>query len=214
MPRKKIKRFAQLSRFANVYECNNPQRVDELKNKLSSSSKTILELACGKAEYTISLAKQNPDTLCVAMDIQGERLWVGASKAKEASLDNAIFIRGHINRLLDYIPAHCIDEIWLTFPDPFPRDKQAKKRLTTPYFLNLYKKVLKKDGILHLKTDSQLMYEFSKQTLKQQQWQILKDFSNIDRKLFKPKALKIKTYFENIHRAKGTTIKYLKTKVQ
>ena len=154
MGRNKKKKFKEMKSFSNVYQWNDEGFKDDVLKFFKKEKNIVFELGCGKGEYTVSLAKKFPNTLFVGVDIQGERIWRGAKYALESGLGNVYFFRMQIGNLLEYIPKSSVNEIWLTFPDPFLKDRDSKKRLTSHRFLEMYKYILRKNGIIHLKTDS------------------------------------------------------------
>ncbi len=144
--RNKKRKFEEVKGFSNVLEWNTPEVKDKLKKLLKEYNNVVLELGCGKGEYTVQLAKKYPETLFIGVDIQGERIWGGAKDALEDKISNAYFLRIQVENIKEYIPKKSINEIWITFPDPFPRERQSKRRLTSPRFLEIYKGLLKKNG--------------------------------------------------------------------
>ncbi len=164
MAQKKLFRFAQLKTFSNVLE--NPSDIKGTWNTFfKNDNPIILELACGRGEYTIGLAKLHPENNYIGIDIKGNRMYIGAKEALEKNLSNAAFLRTQIEKLPDYFAAAEVSEIWITFPDPQLRLSKAKKRLTHPRFLRLYQQVLKSGGLIHLKTDSPDLYQFTRQVI-------------------------------------------------
>ncbi len=207
MPRKKQQKFAELNNYLNVFQYDR----DNIKKKLASLIKNknvILELACGRGEYSNALAEQNPKNIYLGFDVQGERLWFGAKQSTTKKLNNVFFVRAPIEKISEYLPLKSVTEIWIVFPDPFPKDKHQSRRLTAPYFLKLYYKILKNKGVLHLKTDSQSLFEYSKQTLPQSEFAIKQVNENIILDS-SDSPLNIQTAFENKHRQAGKSIKYL-----
>jgi tRNA (guanine-N7-)-methyltransferase len=142
--RKKKEKFRELKTYSNVIEWNDSDAKGELNLLFTKYQSVILELGCGRGEYTVALAKKYPETLFVGIDIQGERIWRGAKDALEGKISNAYFLRIKVENILEYIPKKRIDEIWITFPDPFPKERRSKRRLTSPMFLNMYKDLLKR----------------------------------------------------------------------
>ena len=133
----------------------------------------ILELACGKGEYCIAMAQLFPAKNFLGMDVKGARIWRGATEAERLQLKNVAYIRAYIDHIGDYFAAGEIDEIWITFPDPYLSKSKAKKRLTSPVFLNRYRNILKPGGIVHLKTDDDQLYAFTLQTIHEQGGKLL-----------------------------------------
>lgn len=168
MGKNKLKRFAENKTFDNVFQPKRDEMISgfELKgnwNKtvFKNNHPIVLELGCGKGEYTVALAEKYPDKNFIGIDIKGARFWRGAKTAIENNLPNAAFLRTQIE-LIDYAFAENeVSEIWITFPDPQIKYRRTKHRLTHPEFLNRYKKVLKKNGLMHLKTDSEFLHGYT-----------------------------------------------------
>jgi len=176
-----------------------------------NSNPIVLELGCGKGEYTIGLSENNHSKNYIGVDIKGNRIWVGAKYAIENNLNNVAFLRTRI----DFIE-HCfledeIDEIWITFPDPQPQSTRKRSRLTNPLFLNRYKKILKKGGLIHLKTDSTSLYEYTLQAIEENKnliiWQTDNLYQNCPDN--RQELIKIKTHYEKLFTDKGENIKYI-----
>lgn len=208
--RNKQSKFAEVNSFPHVFQWNigNPKK--DIKKLFKKNKQRTLELACGKGEYTVELSKMYPNKIFIGVDIQGERIWKGAKDSLEQNLTNAYFLRTQIEVLDQYIPRKSIDEIWITFPDPFLRDRQAKKRLTSPNFLKIYKKILKKNGVVNLKTDSPELYKYTLEVLKDLKLEILENIQDIYSNPEIKEELKIKTTFEKKHLEHGKKIYYLK----
>jgi len=161
MGQKKLVRFEAIKGYENVFEY--PANAKGTWNEFFKNNNPItLELACGKGEYAVGLGNMHPNRNFIGIDIKGNRIWRGATNALEQGLKNVAFIRSHIDKVPDYFNAQEIEEIWITFPDPQLKGSRAKKRLTHPKFLRLYQQILKPEGILHLKTDSPDLYQFTK----------------------------------------------------
>lgn len=165
----KLKRFKENETFANVFQPSRSELLADTfefkghwqSNVFQNKNPVVLELGCGKGEYTVELAKRYPEKNFIGIDIKGARFWRGAKTALEEGIDNAKFLRIQIE-LIAYAFAHNeIDEIWITFPDPQIKYKRTKHRLTNLQFLERYKKVLKPDGVVHLKTDSEFMHGYT-----------------------------------------------------
>src|SRR4051812_20308821 len=161
MAQKKLIRFAELETFPNVLQF--PKNIKGKWNEFfKNENPIILELACGKGEYAVGLGGSYPQKNFIGVDLKGNRIWVGARKALAAKLNNVAFLRTEIDKLTEYFAKDEVDEIWITFPDPQLRKSKAKKRLTHPKFLRLYHEFLKRESIIHLKTDSPDLYNFTK----------------------------------------------------
>lgn len=165
----------------------------------------ILELACGHGYYTLALAEKFPRQNFIGIDKKGDRIWEGATKSAEVK--NAAFVRCLIEKLEDYFEEGEVSEIWITFPDPYPKPSKAKKRLTSSRFLNIYKRILKPGGVIHLKTDNEFLFDYSISSLEDFGAEVLK----INRDVHKnpTKLLAIRTFYENKFLAEGKKIKYL-----
>lgn len=171
----------------------------------------VVELGCGKGEYSNGLARVFPNKNFLGIDIKGDRLAAGGLVAEKEELNNVAFLRIPISRMEDFFEEKEIDEIWITFPDPRPKDRDEKKRLTNPYFLEKYGKLLKKGGILHLKTDSESLFEYSLEVLEgfKLDWRIEKLTRDLYQSPYLDDHYGIKTRFEGIFSEKGYSIKYL-----
>jgi tRNA (guanine-N7-)-methyltransferase len=209
MAQKKLERFAAIKTFANVLEYPVDMKgnwCDFFKN----NNPLILELACGRGEYTVGLSLLFPNQNFIGVDVKGNRMFIGAKKCLAGNLNNAGFLRTQIEKLTDYFAAGEVDEIWITFPDPQLRISKAKKRLTHPRFLRLYQHILKPGGFIHLKTDSPDLYLFTKNVAELYELAIIEDSDNIYSEAFVKEELKIKTHYESLDIAQSKKIHYLK----
>ncbi len=209
MAQKKLQRFAEIKTFANVLEYP-----DNMQGKWSAFFKNenpiVLELACGRGEYTVALAALSPDQNFLGVDVKGNRMFIGAKKALEKNLTNAAFLRTQIEMLPNYFAANEVDEIWITFPDPQLRTSKAKRRLTHPRFLRLYQQVLKPGGYLHLKTDSPALYNFTKKLVEMYSLRLSDSSEDVYANAEVSETLKIKTHYESLDIAQSKKIFYLK----
>lgn len=170
----------------------------------------IVELACGKGEYTISLAQAFTAKNFIGIDIKGNRMHRGAKKGLALGLNNARFLRMRIEWLTNHFAPRELSEIWITFPDPFLKQSKSNRRLTSPMFLDRYKRLLKPGGIVHLKTDSPQLFKYSLETVSSDpSVQIICQSEDIDQDGLTRDTLAIQTYYEGMHRAEGKAIKYL-----
>jgi len=194
MGHKKLIRFEAIKQFENVLEY--PENMPGKWNQFFKNDHPLtLELACGKGEYTLGLARLHPDQNFIGVDLKGNRIWAGAKKALEEELVNAAFL---------------VSEIWITFPDPQLRISKAKKRLTHPRFLRIYQQFLRPDGYIHLKTDSPTLYEFTRKVCEMYECKI----HRAENDLYRNSAalsdeLKIRTYYESLNIAGSDRIHYL-----
>jgi tRNA (guanine-N7-)-methyltransferase len=207
MAQKKLLRFAQIKEFKNVLEYPENMQA-QWSSFFKKNNPNVLELACGRGEYTIGLAALHPNKNFIGVDIKGNRMYLGAKKAIDTKLDNAAFLRTQIEMLPDYFAVDEVDEIWITFPDPHLRTSKAKKRLTHPRFLRLYQQILKPNGSIHLKTDSPDLYRFTKKVIEMYGLNTIIDCNDVYTKSQMPE-LKIRTHYEGLDIARSNTIYYL-----
>ncbi|MGY5848320.1 tRNA (guanosine(46)-N7)-methyltransferase TrmB [Salegentibacter sp. HM20] len=219
----KLKRFKENESFENVIQ---PSRETlekdqfELKGKWNSNffkneQPIVLELGCGKGEYSIGLSKYFPDKNFIGVDIKGARFWRGAKTAIEEGLNNVAFVRTQIE-LIDRIFAEGeIDEIWITFPDPQIKYKRTKHRLTNAEFLKKYKNILKPGGLINLKTDSEFMHGYTLGLLHGQGQEILYAHHDIYKNEYSPKEVReIQTFYEKQYLEQGKPITYIQFKIK
>ena len=212
MGQKKLIRFAEIKNFPNVLEY--PQYIKGMWHDFFKNNNSItLELACGKGEYAVGLARLYPNRNFIGIDIKGNRIWKGAKTAMEEGLNNVAFLRSQIDKITDYFAKDEIAEIWITFPDPQLRLSRMKKRLTHPRFLRLYKQLLQNNGIIHLKTDSPDLYNFTKTVIELYELQLLTDYDDISKQPQLSNELKIKTHYEALDIAQSNRIHYLQFKI-
>lgn len=178
-------------------------------NNDNASTPLTLELACGRGEYAVGLGRMFPEQHFIGIDLKGNRIWKGASIANKDGLKNVAFVRSQIELTSNYFTKNEVDEIWITFPDPQLRWSKAKKRLTHPKFLRLYQQFLKKDGIVHLKTDSPLLYNFTLKVLELYGLNLIYKTDNLyAEQNIDPRCL-IKTYYEGLDIAQSNKIHYI-----
>src|SRR5205814_2549538 len=175
----------------------------------NNNNPIILELACGRGEYTVAMSKLYRHNNFIGVDIKGNRIYIGAKECLDNNITNAGFLRTQIAMLPAYFSATEIEEIWLTFPDPHLRTSKAKKRLTHPAFLRLYQQVLAPGGFIHLKTDSPALYYFTKQVIELYNMTLVEDYTDVYAQAHS-EVLKIKTHYEALDLAQSNTIFYLK----
>lgn len=169
----------------------------------------VLELACGKGEYTVGLATLFPEKNFIGIDIKGNRIWAGAKKALNEEIKNAAFLRTQIDKISDYFAEGEIDAVWITFPDPQLKTSKASKRLTHPKFLRKYLSILKPGGKIHLKTDSPKLYNFTKLVAGMYGLSIHEEIDNVYAQTGIPDELKIQTHYEGLDISGSNTIFYL-----
>jgi len=209
MAQKKLLRFEAIKTFSNVLEY--PEGMKGKWNRFfKNTNPVLLELACGRGEYVVGLAKLFPNRNFVGIDVKGNRIYIGAKQCLAENIVNAAFLRTQIEKLADYFDPGEAAELWLTFPDPHLRTSRAKKRLTHPRFLRLYQQVLKPGGSIHLKTDSPDLYLFTKRVARLYDLTIIEDSADINTAGDLKEELKIKTHYEGLDIAKSRKIHYLK----
>ena len=209
MAQKKLARFAAIKTFSNVLEYPAAMK-GKWNNFFKNKNPVILELACGRGEYTIGMAKLFSQQNFLGVDVKGNRMYIGAKKSLAENIANAGFLRTQIEKLTEYFAAGEIAEIWITFPDPQLRISKAKKRLTHPRFLRLYQEILKPGGFIHLKTDSPDLYSFTKTVAELYDLIIVEDSDNVYAEPGVKEELKIKTHYESLDIAQSKKIHYLK----
>ena len=208
MGQKKLIRFEAIKHFTNVLEY--PQEMQGKWNTFFKNESPItLELACGKGEYAVGLGKMYADRNFIGIDIKGNRIWRGAKTALDDGLCNVAFIRSHIDKVTDYFAPGEVSEIWITFPDPQLRGSRAKKRLTHPKFLRLYKKILRQDGLVNLKTDSPDLYQFTLAVINLFELELLENTDQVYAQESMKPELMIKTHYEGLDIAQSNRIHYL-----
>ncbi|MCK0158010.1 tRNA (guanosine(46)-N7)-methyltransferase TrmB [Cellulophaga sp. F20128] len=217
----KLKRFKENETFANVFQPTREDITDvvfPLQGKWATFFKNdnpiVLELGCGKGEYTIGLAKQNPNKNFIGIDIKGARFWRGAKTAIEENIENAAFLRTQIELIDKIFAVGEVAEIWITFPDPQIKYKRTKHRLTNDAFLAKYRQVLKPDGLVNLKTDSEFMHGYTLGLLHGKGLEVVYANHDVYKNEGSPKeVLDIQTFYENQYLEKGKPITYIQFKV-
>lgn len=218
----KLRRFRENETFPNVIQ---PSRKDltegqfhfrgKWHNYFDNANPIILELGCGKGEYSLQLARKNPDQNFIGIDIKGARLWRGAKTALEEELTNVCFLRMQIELLTHAFGKNEVDEIWLTFPDPQTKFKRTKHRLTNPVFLDRYAQVLKPQGLVHLKTDSEFLHGYTLGLLQGAGHEVLYANHDIYRLEGSPEAVTgIQTFYENQYLQEGKPITYIRFRIR
>lgn len=212
MAQKKLKRFADIKTFSNTLEYPKDMQ-GKWRTFFKNDNPIILELACGRGEYAIGLAKLFPGKNFIGVDVKGNRMYIGAKKALEDKTANVGFLRTQIEMLPDYFSKGEVDEIWITFPDPQLRTSKAKKRLTHPRFLRLYQQVLKNAGAIHLKTDSPALFNFTKKVIEMYGMLTVIADEDVYANTELQDHLKIKTHYESLDIAQSKKIFYLQFKL-
>lgn len=215
MGKNKLKKFADMESFSCVLQYPRQTVVDgefPYKGKwreefFKNDNPIVLELGCGKGEYTVALARQNPGRNYIGVDIKGARMWSGAKAVEEESLGNAAFLRTEIEYIDCFFTPGEVDEIWITFPDP--QMKKTRKRLTSTRFLKMYGKFLKSDGLLHLKTDSPFLYEYTRRLAETNGLDMPENTSDLYGEGKADAERSIKTYYESQWLSRGKKIKLI-----
>jgi tRNA (guanine-N7-)-methyltransferase len=214
MSRKKLVRFAQNEVNPNVVQAGKPI-FDQIKGQwntlqFANDQPLVVELACGRGEFTLGLGRQYPNQNFIGVDIKGSRIWKGSSSATAEGIHTVAFLRTQIQQLQDFFAPGEISELWITFPDPFPRDGDEKRRLTSPKFLEMYKQLVKAGGIIHFKTDNTGLYEYTDLVLKDRpDCQIHYNTADFYESELRDAHHGIKTRYEKIFSDKGEKIKYI-----
>jgi tRNA (guanine-N7-)-methyltransferase len=216
MAKRKLQRFAEISTFRNVLqppmtypEADHPLKGRWREDFFGNPSPIVLELGCGRGEYTVGLARKYPNKNFIGIDIKGARLWRGAKTCVEENISNAGFLRIHIGRIGRHFAENEVDEIWITFPDPQPQLSRERKRLTAPAFLERYRSVLKKGGIIHLKTDNKGLYEYTLEVISAASHTIHFHTSDLYDGAMQDEILSIKTTYEERFLKMGMPIHYI-----
>lgn len=215
MAKNKLTKFAEMATFDNVFQFSfNTLKEDGFPLKgiwntyFKNDNPIILELGCGKGEYTVGLAKKFPKKNFIGIDIKGARIWKGATQALKDNMTNVAFIRTHIELINYFFSEEEVSEIWITFPDP--QMKKVNKRLTSTRFMKEYCKIFKHQGIIHLKTDSNFLYSYTKAMIEENQLTMLFDTDDLYSSMPGDDILSIQTFYEQQWLERGLSIKYIK----
>ena len=223
MGKNKLKKFAEMETFHNVFQCGAREVVEDspvpgMAGKwrelyFHNDNPIVLELGCGRGEYTVGLAQRNPHKNYIGIDIKGARMWAGAKQAELAGMTNVAFLRTNIEMLGHFFAANEVDEIWITFPDP--QMKKATKRLTSTYFMQRYNQLLRANGMIHLKTDSPFLYTYTQAMVQENHYPVMVNTEDlygnehvaIGEDLDEAQCLQ--THYEKQWLDRGLTIKYI-----
>jgi tRNA (guanine-N7-)-methyltransferase len=212
MAQKKLKRFGELTTFKNVLQY--PEHVaGTWAERFANSNPVTLELACGKGEYAVGLARMHPQRNFIGIDVKGNRIWVGAKNSLKEGINNVQFLRTQIDRIDQYFAKDEVSEIWITFPDPQLRWSKMRKRLTHPKFLRLYQNFLRRDGFINLKTDSPDLYQFTKKVIELLNLHLEEDIDDVQADPDRSDELKITTHYEGLNISGSNRIFFLKFKI-
>ena len=206
MPRKKHKKIIEVRTFKNVFDYKNGNVENEIIKYFDGKRVFTLELGCGQADYTINLAKLHPDRNFIGIDRKPNRLWNASKNAEEEELKNVAILISYVEKLGDVFTEIKADEIWITFPDPYPFRRSMKKRLTNPLFLEIYKKILIPGGKVHLKTDADSLYEYTLEMIKENNLKLIKAVNDLYSSSNLSEEEKIQTKYEKMHLSEGKKI--------
>ena len=216
MGKNKLQKFKDLEEFPHVFQLRYSDIIEgtEFEQKgnwqsfFCNDHPIVLELGCGRGEYSVGLAERFPEKNFIGIDMKGARLWAGANEAFHKQLSNVAFVRTNIDLLPHFFAPNEVSEIWLTFPDP--QMKKRNKRLTSTRMMQQYEQVLRPDGSIHLKTDSAFLFTYTKAMAEQNKLPIVTELEDIDQQATSGHILAIRTYYEQQWLARGIAIKYLR----
>jgi tRNA (guanine-N7-)-methyltransferase len=221
MAKHKLERFAEMEGFRNVvqptfdeaFAKSHPLRGNWASTFFQNNNPLVLELGCGKGEYTLGLARNYKNSSFLGVDIKGARIWRGAKTATEENITNVGFLRCRIEMIGNFFAPGEVSEIWITFPDPQLKNHRAKKRLTSARFLNAYRQFVKPGAVIHLKTDNEVLYKYTLNLIKHNQLPLLFATDNLYEQSVANEASSIQTFYENQYLAQGIPIKYIQFKL-
>ena len=214
MPKNKLKKYARVRELPNVtfagFGVSPPPGTYTWDADGFAGMDKVLELGCGKGEHALAFAADSPDRLFIGVDGKSHRICVGAEKALEWGLPNLLFLHARIERLREFFMPHSVSEIWLTFPDPYPKNQTIKFRLTAGPFLETYAHLLVPGGIVHLKTDNEMFFEYSRASVEAREGYILESVDNIHAEdEGQSGAVHVVSAYEKAARERGEAIKYM-----
>lgn len=215
MAKNKLAKFADMATYDNVFQYTFETLQEKgfpYKGKWSdyfdNHNPILLELGCGKGEYTVGLARKFPNMNYIGIDIKGARMWSGATQAIDEGLTNVAFLRTHIEQIHYFFAPDEIAQIWITFPDP--QMKKTNKRLTSTRFMQQYARILQEGGLIHLKTDSNFLYSYTKAMVEENQLTILFNTDDLYHSNLNEEILEIRTFYEQQWLLRGLNIKYIR----
>ncbi len=216
MGKDKLRKFAEnltfrcfvQPEFDDIFHKDHPLKGAWRREFFGNDNPIVLELGCGKGEYTVALAKSDPSRNYIGIDIKGARMWRGAKSATEAQMTNVGFLRTRIEFINSFFAEGEVDEIWITFPDPQLKTRRAKKRLTAPTFLNNYARFLATDGVINLKTDSKHLFNYTAEVIRRFDLPLEVSNDDIYGSGYADATLSIKTAYEAVYLQRGLPITY------
>lgn len=215
MAKNKLAKFADMATFGNVFQYSFETLKEDgfpyqgkWQTYFGNNNPIVLELGCGKGEYTVGLAQKFPEKNFIGIDIKGARMWTGATQALEEGLTNVAFLRTRIELINHFFTQDEVSEIWITFPDP--QMKKSNKRLTATRFMEQYSRMLKEGGIIHLKTDSNFLYRYTKAMIEENRLGLFFDTDDLYNSGLNEDILEIRTFYEQQWLARGLNIKYIR----
>ncbi|GAB1463134.1 tRNA (guanosine(46)-N7)-methyltransferase TrmB [Pedobacter sp. UBA4863] len=211
MGKDKLRKFAEINTFPNVYQLDEAKvlKGNWAKTHFKNDNPVVLELACGKGEYSVGLARLFPEKNFIGIDLKGNRIWRGARTGVDEGIPNLAFLRIQIEDLLAYFGEQEVDEIWITFADPQPQISRERKRLTSPNFLAKYKLLLRNGAKINLKTDNDGLYSYTKEKIAELGLLTHKDTNHLYQSDLADEVLSIKTHYERIYLKKDKNINYI-----
>ena len=220
MGKNKLKKFAEIDQLECVLQYPRERILTEgfpYKGKwkeqiFGNSNPLVLELGCGKGEYTVALAENYPEKNYVGIDIKGARIWSGAKKVATAEIPNAKFLRTEIENISNFFSSGEVEELWITFPDP--QMQKTRKRLTSAKFLKLYAGLMKPEGVIHLKTDSPFLYEFTSRIVEKNGLEIIEKTADLYGEGKADPVKSIKTFYESQWLSRGKSIKLISFRIK
>lgn len=220
MGKNKLKKFAELEQLNCVLQYPREKLIRDgfpfrgvwNRDLFQNSNPIVLELGCGKGEYTVGLASATPDKNFIGIDIKGARIWKGAKEVADKNLNNAKFLRTEIENISEFFNGGEVDEIWITFPDP--QMQKARKRLTSTRFMKLYSQFLKPGGVVHLKTDSPFLYEYTRRMVETNGFELLEETPDLYGSGMADPVKSIKTFYESQWLSRGKKIKLISFKLE
>lgn len=216
MGKNKLRKFVDINTYSHVFQypfAVLQEKGFELKGKwnesfFGNSRPVVIELGCGKGEYAVGLAKRFPEKNFIGIDIKGARIWSGATQARQENLKNVAFIRTRIELIDRFFAPDEVSEIWITFPDPQMR--KVNKRMTSARFMELYSRILKENGEIHLKTDSNFMFTYTCEMVKTNHFPVLIRTDNLYESHLADEILSIRTFYEQQWLDRGIPVKYIR----